>query len=242
MEEMQRGWRERGHVTAQDLTFLAVQRSFEHQFGLVTLTSEYELVCCLLDDEWFAPRDLQERVRLSAAAVRYTLAKMAGRGVVLVRDTPHDRRSVQYRLTDQMRTLVLEQYAGYLELARSAKASRRTALVPLNTYHNFIRKGRQVSHLTADFQILLYLYLAARLDNHEMSQFIDVSQAKFNQSLARLRSLGLIEVTPDPDDGRRKLYDLADPVRVALERLHDEVARWLDQQRPAALAASAATA
>lgn len=215
-------------VRTQDRTFLEIQRGFERRVGLAILTGEYQVVGCLLDSVWVALPEVQQRVHLSPAAVRYTLTKMASRGVVLARSNPHDGRSMQYSLTDEMRALVLQQHAGYRALAVAARANRRRAQVPLNTYHSFIRKGRQVSHLTAEFQILVYLYLAACLGNHEMSQFIDVSAAKFNQSLAKLRELGLIEVAPDPGDRRRKLYNLAHPVRLAMDDLHDEAGLWLD--------------
>lgn len=218
-----------GRMTRQNRTFLEIQRAFERRVGLAILTGEYQVVGCLLDSEWVSLLELQQLVHLSPAAVRYTLANMAGRGVILARSNPDDGRSMQYRLTDQMRVFVLEQHAGYSALATAARTNRRRAQVPLNTYHSFIRKGRQVSHLTAEFQILVYLYLVACLGNHEMSQFIDVSAAKFNQSLARLRALGLIEVAPDPGDRRRKLYNLAQSVRVAMDDLHDEAGRWLDK-------------
>lgn len=208
--------------------FLEIQRGFERRVGLAVLTGEYQVVGCLLDIEWLGLPGLQQRVHLSPAALRYTLATMISRGVLLARSNPEDGRGMQYRLTDEMRALVLEAHAGYRALATVARANRRKAQVPLNTYHSFIRKGRQVSHLTAEFQILVYLYLAASLGNHEMSQFIDVSAAKFNQSLARLRELGLVEVAPDPGDRRRKLYSLAHPVRVAMDDLHDEAGLWLD--------------
>jgi DNA-binding MarR family transcriptional regulator len=216
-------------MTAQNRTFLEIQRAFERRVGLAILTGEYQVVGCLLDSEWVSLPELQQRVHISPAAVRYTLANMAGRSVILARSNPDDGRSMQYRLTDQMRVFVLEQHAGYRALATAARTSRRRAQVPLNTYHSFIRKGRQVSHLTAEFQILVYLYLVACLGNHEMSHFIDVSAAKFNQSLARLRALGLIEVAPDPGDRRRKLYNLTQSVRVAMDDLHDEAGRWLDE-------------
>jgi DNA-binding MarR family transcriptional regulator len=218
-----------GRMTRQNRTFLEIQRAFERRVGLAILTGEYQVVGCLLDSEWVSLLELQQLVHLSPAAVRYTLANMAGRGVILARSNPDDGRSMQHRLTDQMRVFVLEQHAGYRALATAARTNRRRAQVPLNTYHSFIRKGRQVSHLTAEFQILVYLYLVACLGNHEMSQFIDVSAAKFNQSLASLRAFGLIEVVPDPGDRRRKLYNLTQPVRFAMDDLHDEAGRWLDE-------------
>lgn len=211
-----------------------IQRGFERKFGLVNFTSEYELVCCLLDEGWITPSRLQRMSRLSPAALRYTLAKMVSRGVAVSCKNPLDGRSIQYRLTDQMRDLVLEQHAGYLELSKSAKGKKRTRQVPLNTYQSYIYKGRQVSHLTAEFQILLYLYIAAGLGNHEISHFVDVSPAKFNQSLGKLRALGLLHTSPSRSDGRSKLYALPQPVRTELDRLHEQVGNWLDAQRNSA--------
>lgn len=212
-------------------TLRKIQRGFEREFGVVNFTREYELVCCLLDEEWLTPSRLQDITRLSPAALTYTLAKMVARGVAVQRPNPLDGRSVQYRLTDQMRALVIEQYAGYLELARSARTQKDTGQVQLGTYQNYIYKGRQVSHLTAEFQILLYLYVAVGLGNHQISHFIDVSPAKFNQSLGKLRALGLIEISPNPADRRSKLYALAQPVRAELDRLHEQVGEWLAAKR-----------
>jgi DNA-binding MarR family transcriptional regulator len=216
-----------GWMMTRDTTLIEIQRVFERGAGVETFTGEYEVVCCLLDGGWLTPLQLQRQVRISAAALRYTLATMLARGVVDQRSNPSDGRSAQYRLTDQMRALVLEQYVGYLKLAKAAIATGRHAEVPLNTYHSYISKGRQVSHLTAEFQILLYLYVAAGLGNHEISHFIDVSPAKFNQSLGKLRALGLIEISPNPADRRSKLYNLTQTVRAELDRLHDRVGEWL---------------
>jgi DNA-binding MarR family transcriptional regulator len=204
-----------------------IQRKFERKLDLVTFAPEYELVCCLLDDEWLTPSQLHQQARVSPAALRYMIARMVAGGLVTQRQNPADSRSTQYRLTTPMRDLVLDQHRGYLDLATSARANKRQAQVPLNRYQSFIHKGRQVSHLTAEFQILLYLYVAAGLGNHEISQFIDVSLAKFNQSLGKLRSLGLVQVSPNPSDRRSKLYDLPAAVRRELDRLHEQVAHWL---------------
>jgi DNA-binding MarR family transcriptional regulator len=213
---------------------MEIQRAFERKLGIVTFTPEYELVCCLLDGEWLTPTQLHEQARISPAAARYMLGRMVARGIVIQRQNPADHRSTQHRLTGPMRDLVLDQHRGYLSLAAGARAIQRKAQVPLNTYQSFIHKGRQVSHLTAEFQILLYLYVAAGLGNHAISQFIDVSLAKFNQSLGKLRALGLVQVSPNPADRRRKLYDLPQTVRRELDQLHDEVARWLEFKRPSA--------
>ena len=206
---------------------MEIQRAFERKLEIVTFTSEYELVCCLLDHEWLTPSQLHQQARVSPAAVRYMLARMVAGGFVMQRQNPADSRSTQYRLTKPMRHLVLDQHRGYLDLAASARAHGHKAQVPLNNYRSFIHKGRQVSHLTAEFQILLYLYVAAALDNHEISQFIDVSLAKFNQSLGKLRGLGLVQVSRSPADRRSKLYDLPETVRGELDQLHDQVAGWL---------------
>jgi DNA-binding MarR family transcriptional regulator len=211
-------------------TFLEIQRGFERKLGLATLMPEYELVCCLLDHAWLTPAELLRLVHVSPAAARYMLARMVTAGIVVQRANPADSRSRQYGLTQPMRTLVLDQYRGYLDLAAQARATGRTAQVPLNTYQSFIHKGRQVSHLTAEFQILLYLYVAAGLGNHQISQFIDVSAAKFNQSLVKLRAAGLIQAVPNPADRRSKLYDLTQTVRYELDRLHDKVTNWMDWQ------------
>ena len=212
-------------------TLVEIQREFEREVGVMTVTGEYELVCCFLDEEWLTPSQLHVVSRFSPAALTYTLAKMVARRVAIQCKNPRDGRSTQYRLTDQMRDLVLEQHAGYLEVARSAAAKMRTDHVSLRTYQSYIYKGQQVSHLTAEFQILLYLYVAGGLGNHEIAHFIDVSPAKFNRSLSKLRALGLIEISPNPADRRSKLYGLAHSVRAQLDRLHDRVGDWLDAQR-----------
>jgi DNA-binding MarR family transcriptional regulator len=211
-------------------TFMDIQREAERELGFMTMTPEYELICCMLDQDWLTPSRFQELARMSPASLRSMLARLVARGVAILRQNPDDHRSTQYQLTDTMREPVLQQYQGYLQLAARRRFQATAGQVPLNNYQSYIHKGRQVSHLTAEFQILLYLYVAAGLGNHEISQFIDVSVAKFNQSLGKLRGWGLVEVTADPADRRSKLYDLAPRVRDELDRLHRRVAKWLNSK------------
>jgi DNA-binding MarR family transcriptional regulator len=70
----------------------------------------------------------------------------------------------------------------------------------------------------------------------QISQFIDVSPARFNLSLGKLRALGLVQVSDNPTDRRSELYDLPEAVRRDLNQLHDHVSEWLELQQPSAKA------
>ncbi|MCJ2178832.1 MarR family winged helix-turn-helix transcriptional regulator [Novosphingobium album (ex Hu et al. 2023)] len=213
--------------TPEPLSLLEIQRAFETKFGVHTLTGEYELIYCLLDEEWATPLHLQQRSRLSGTAFYYTLAGMISRGVLVTRSHPRDRRSKLYGLSEPMHKLVLGQHAGYMELARPVLSDEPNAATALSMGKSYIYRGSQVSHLTAEFQILLYLYLAAVLSNVEMSRFIDVSPSGFNVSLRRLRSLDMVTTVVNPADRRGRLYALTGEVRAELNQLHRRVFAWL---------------
>lgn len=206
---------------------IEIQRDGEKQLGIYTLTTDYEIVYVLMDSVGVSPDHLRKLTRLSSTAFYNRLKGLHERGVVTSAINPDDRRSRLYRLSNDMRQLILKQHRGYMSLVSSRATSIKCIGQNLDTYRPYIQKGA-VSHLTADFQILLYLYLKSGISNLDISQVVDVSMTKFHTSLTKLVSRGLIEFDRDPSDGRSKLYrPTALSLRV-LDGLHTQVFRWLE--------------
>lgn len=211
---------------------LDIQREGERRLGLYTLTGEYEIIYCLLDDEQMSPKELQGYSRLSLTAFYHALKRLERRGCIEARVNPNDRRSLLYRLSDSMRDLVMGQYKGYRELVIDNYRYKEPSTHSLDEYKSYIHSREGISHLTGEFQILLYLYLKSGISNFQMGHMVDVSPAKFNQSLKKLRELGLVKYDRDPHDNRSKRYYVTDQVRAALDDLHRRVFRWVEARLP----------
>lgn len=209
---------------------LNIQRDSERDLGVHTLTGEYEIIYCLLDAECMAPKELQSHSRLAPTAFYHTLKRMELRGFVEARVNPDDRRGLLYRLSDQMRELVLTQHRGYRDRLIANYRFVEPSAHSLDDYRSYIHRSDSVSHLTGDFQILLYLYLKSGISNLQISDVVDVSQTKFNQSLKKLREMGLVEFEKDPGDNRSKRYSVTPAVREVLDVLHRRVFRWVEAE------------
>lgn len=212
---------------------LTIQRETERKLGVYTLTGEYEIVYCLLDAECMAPKELQTHCRLSPTAFYHTLKRMEQRGFVEAQVNPADRRGLLYRLSGPMRDLVIAQHKGYRDQAMANYRYKEPGAHRLDDYRGYIHKSDSVTHLTGDFQILLYLYLKSGISNLQISDVVDVSQTKFNQSLKKLWEMGLVEYKKDPDDHRSKHYSVTEGVREALDDLHRRVFRWIEAESSA---------
>jgi len=212
---------------------LNIQRDSERKLGVHTLSGEYEIIYCLLDAECMAPKELQSHSRLAPTAFYHTLKRMEQRGFVEARVNPDDRRGLLYRLADPMRELVIAQHRGYRDQVVTNYSFVEPGAHSLDDYRNYIHRSDTVSHLTGDFQILLYLYLKSGISNLQISDVVDVSQTKFNQSLGKLREMGLIEFEKDPDDNRSKRYSVTLAVRHVLDDLHRRVFGWLEAEAAA---------
>lgn len=204
-----------------------IQQVVEDQLALFTCTTDYEIICALLDCGWQSPSDLRGQSRLSETSFYYTLRRLEERGLLVSRENSLDGRGKLYDLAPDLRALIMSQHRGYLALAlqRDDEAAPETA--PVRLTHDFIRRTPHTGHLTAEFQILLYLYVATRLSNLAMAHFVDVSQSKFNLVLRQLRERGLVRASPNPDDRRSRLYDLPEHVRAVLDEMHRQSGEWL---------------
>lgn len=209
---------------------LSIQRDTERALGVYTLTGEYEIIYSLLDAECMAPKQIQSLSRLAPTAFYHTLKRMERGGVVDGGVNPHDRRGLLYRLTSQMRTLVLAQHRGYRDSVSTNYSYTQSRVHSLDDYRAYIHKTNSVAHLTGDFQILLYLYLKSGISNLQISDVVDVSQTKFNQSLRKLQDMGLVEYVKSPDDNRSKHYSVTERVREVLDIQHRRVFAWLDAE------------
>lgn len=211
---------------------LKIQRDSERKLSVYTLSGEYEIIYCLLDDEYMAPKELQSRCRLAPTAFYHTLKRLEKQGFVEARANPDDGRGLLYRLSNEMRDLVLTQHRGYRDRVSADYSFTKPGAHSLDDYSTYIHRSDRVTHLTGDFQILLYLYLKSGISNLQISDVVDVSQTKFNQSLKKLREMGLVEFEKDPGDHRSKRYSLTQRVREVLDDLHRRVFRWIDAEGP----------
>lgn len=209
-----------------------MQRDVEQKLGVYTLTGEYEIIYCLLDFDELTPKELQTYSRLSPTAFYNALKRLEQLGCVEAKENPQDRRSLLYRLSDAMRDLVIRQHKGYRDLVINNYRYQLPGTHTIDEYKPYIHKTDSVAHLTADFQILLYLYLKSGISNFHMSYVVDVSATKFNQSLKKLQGMGLVEYHKDPNDNRSKRYYVTERVRDALDELHRGVFRWMQEKAP----------
>ena len=208
-------------------TLMEIQRDGENNLGLYTLTTDYEIMYSLMDCSHISPDKLHKLTRLSGTAFYNKLKDLESNGAVTSCVNPQDRRGRLYGLTDDMRSLIMNQHRGYMDLVRSRIQGHDRSGHNLNIYRSYIKKGNIVKHLTGEFQILLYLYLKSGISNLDISHVVDVSITKFHTSLTRLVSMGLVKYDKDPADGRSKLYYLSDLSQGVLDRLHEQVFEWL---------------
>jgi DNA-binding MarR family transcriptional regulator len=209
-------------------TLIEIQRAAEKRLSIHTLSTDYEIVYSLLDLSDVSLDVLHRCTRLSSTAFYNKLKDLERSGAIMSKVNPEDRRGRLYRLSSGMRSLITSQQKGYMELFRTRVTTGACAGQNLNVYKTYIHKGNIVNHLTAEFQILLYLYLSYGISNLNMSNVIDVSVTKFNTSLMKMVSLGLVRRDKDPEDGRSKLYYLSDLSRNVLDDLHKLTFEWLE--------------
>jgi DNA-binding MarR family transcriptional regulator len=209
-------------------TLIEIQREAEKHLGVYTLSTDYEIIYVLMDLSDISPDALYRRTRLSSTAFYNKLKDLERAGAVLSKVNPDDRRSRLYGLSVDMRILIMNQHKGDMDLLHRHAATDDRQRQSLNIYQAYIHKGKIVNHLTAEFQILLYLYLKPRISNLNISSVIDVSITKFNTSLTRLASMGLVKCDKNPADGRSKLYYLPDQTQGVLDDLHRRIFRWLE--------------
>jgi DNA-binding MarR family transcriptional regulator len=209
-------------------TLIEIQRAAEKRLSIHTLSTDYEIVYSLLDLSDISPDVLHRCTRLSSTAFYNKLKDLERAGAIISKVNPDDRRGRLYRINQSMRTMILNQQKGYMELFNTRVDEDAFEGQNLNMYRTYIHKGNIVNHLTADFQILLYLYLKSGISNLKISNVIDVSVTKFNSSLVKMVSLGLVRRDKDPADGRSKLYYLSDRSRNVLNDLHKLTFEWLE--------------
>lgn len=206
---------------------LQIQRDSELKLGVHTLTGEYEIIYCLLDADCMAPKELQTYSRLSPTGFYQTLKRIEHLGFVESEVNPEDRRGLLYRLSRSMRDLVMQEHKGYRDLVIDNYRYKAAAAWELSEYKSFIHRSHGIAHLTADFQILLYLYLKSGISNLQISDMVDVSPTKFHQSLKKLCGMGLIDFDRNPTDNRSKFYYITNKTREALDDQHRRVFRWV---------------
>ena len=211
-------------------TLIAIQRGGEGKLGIYTLSTDYEIVYSLMDHAHISPDKLHKLTRLSSTAFYNRLKDLERNGAIVSCVNVEDRRGRLYSLSDDMRLLIMNQHKGYMDLVRSRVETAQRAGQNLNIYRSYIKKGNIVNHLTAEFQILLYLYLKSGISNLDISHVVDVSITKFHTSLTQLVSMGLVRYDKDPADGRSKLYYLPDQTRSVLADLHEQVFQWLQEK------------
>lgn len=210
--------------------FVEIIDGFSERLGIPLLTHEYRIACLLIDRDTITPKDLMRRSGLSSTGFYNTLERMRLNGTVVARPNPQDARSKVYSLDPEIRAAILDQFDFY-------RKSELDAFNSLDARRQNIRHQKDygdktvLTHLTCEYQILLYLFLQPGLVNSEFVDIVNASPTKFNATLARLTASGLLYVVPDIHDRRRKRYFIIDGVRTTLTELHQRVFHWLDSHR-----------
>ena len=213
------------------LKIIDVLNDLASELGVPIITPEYEIVLTLIDTPNLTAQKLLERSSLSSTGFFATLNRLKYLNVVTCSTCPDDKRARLYRLTPEIAQLIVSRFAGY-KAAHDSFASLALGEADLQRQGGNARPGEKIDHLTCEYQILLYLYLKPALSNSELMRLVDASATKFNTSLKELLGNGLICREADPDDRRRKRYELPPRVRSTIEETHHAVFAWLEIKQP----------
>lgn len=209
-------------------TYLGIIRSAEDSLGVQILAREYELTAMLFDMEQITPLDMIGHFSGSNTSFFKILKDLEAKDVICAEPNPSDGRSKLYRLSDGALKIVAEQWARYNALGPEQLYASGNPKEAIHKYTKTVQDGLKVKQFTCEAQILLYLNNSPGMANLNFHDLIDVSQAKFNMCLAKLRNQGHIYHVEDASDGRKKLYFISDQAKEALDNMGDRIFAWLD--------------
>jgi len=207
--------------------YIDLARELADDLAIEVSTPEFEIATALLDLREATPKELSRLTRLSSTAFYRLLNDLRKRDVLDASQSGEDGRSKLYSLTPWARRKILGQFKRYRNSDVEAFNSLGMQRAKLEAQANVITRSVFISHLTCEYQILVYLFIRPGLANSEFYDIVDVSATKFNNSLVDLAKRGLIYSERDPKDRRRRRYFLSDDVKSRLEVFHKKVYDWL---------------
>lgn len=207
-----------------------IMEDISKKLKIRTLSYEYEIATCLIDFETMTPHQLINYSTASSTAFYNTLSRMESRGVIHSEMNPHDKRSKLYRIDDQIRDLIISRYNKYRSSRIDSLHNIDFKKNEVNDFSEEIKSGKYISHLTCNYQIILYLHIQSGITNLQFVDIVDVSPTKFNSSLKELLDMGIIYYEIDGRDKRSKLYYLKDDVKKMIDEVHERVFKWLDSR------------
>ena len=191
------------------------------------LTPEYEVTAMLFDIDRMTPLEMQQKFSGSAAGFFKVLKPLEAKGVIIATPNPLDKRSKFYRLSDRVMGIMAAQWSRYDEGGREKLYAADDFGEALHKYTETVTQKLRVKQFTSEYQILLYLGASPGLTNVKCNHLVDVSEAKFNLSLALLKKAGLIVFASNPADKRAKLYYLSEPVEELFDEMDKSIFDWL---------------
>jgi DNA-binding MarR family transcriptional regulator len=95
--------------------------------------------------------------------------------------------------------------------------------------------GERSRAVHPDLQASAYLMLSWLTTNgpqraSAMAEAFDIDKGAISRQVQHLADLGLVDRTPDPDDGRAALVSASAEAVARLTEVHDDRRRWLDDR------------
>jgi DNA-binding MarR family transcriptional regulator len=193
--------------------------------GIRVLTPEYQIALFLIDRPNVTSEELLRNSCLSSTGFFNTLDHLKHWGIVTCEQSPVDKRSKLYRLTDAATGLIIARFQRY----RAARDEfnllglRRSDLPDRYEGSGDVR----LNHLTCEYQIILRLYISPGLRNSEIREKVNVSTTKFNTALVHLVNIGLLEYDCESSGGRRKKYRVTARVERLMDDIHARLFDWI---------------
>jgi len=211
-------------------TYIGIMKRAEARSGIKMLTPEYEVTAMLFDVGLVTPLELQQQFSGSGANFFKILKSLVAKDVIVSEPNPLDGRSKLYRLSDRVMSIMAEQWSRYDEAGRDNLYASSDPSEAIHQYTRIVTRRLKVKQFTCEFQILLYLSASPGLTNVKFNHLVDVSEAKFNLSLAALKKSGHVIFEKDRSDKRSKLYYLSERERKQFDETDKRIFDWLDSK------------
>lgn len=203
-----------------------ILEELSERLNVRVLTPEHEIALFLIDRASATADELLRNSSLSSTGFYNTLDRLKHWGIIVFDQSPTDKRSKLYRLSEQARHQILCGFRRYLASRIAAASLFLRGPDPPDAAEN-ANGEEKFTQLSCEYQILLHLRVNAAMRNSELAQAVDASDTKFNLSLAHLVKLGLIEFDQDPADKRRKNYRISDDARSIMDDTYKRLLEWL---------------
>ncbi len=220
-------------LTNMPATFVEIMKDLGNALEIRrTLTYDYEIISCVFDHQSLKPTEIFKYSTASSTAFFNFLKLLDATNIIYAEQNPIDKRSKIYFLSKSAFSEISNEWKGHNEVRIDSYYKINDAKAALHDFSSNIRGNLKISHLTCDYQILVFLYIKSGITNIQFTDLVDVSNTKFNSSLNKLKDLGLVYFERDHMDQRSKLYYISDHARELIDRVHADIFEWLDSRLP----------